>query len=415
MSSTTTSVTVKAAVQEGLARHRPQVLALSAQLHADPEVAFEEHRSAARVIAVLEEAGFDTVMGCYGLPTAVEAVYGSGSLRVILCAEYDALPGIGHACGHNIIASSTVGAALALAEAAQELDLTVVLLGTPAEEEGGGKVLLLEAGAFADAHLALSAHPVPGVDIDCSGTSSQGCDRFYVTFRGKASHAAAAPSSGINALNAATVAQVAIGLLRQQLPDGIRINALVTAGGSAINVIPEQAQLALEVRAHDAAVQNDVTQKILLACEGAALATGCSWSTEQPSPAYLPLRQHEGLLELWNRNLRATGRTLISPPAGSGGGGGSTDMGNVSQVMPAIHPVIAVLGSQGMPHTAAFADETSGPEADAAVMDAALALAWTVVDAAGSPELRDSLCRARDERRRLADEPAAGGRGQLSC
>ncbi|WP_104054528.1 MULTISPECIES: M20 family metallopeptidase [unclassified Arthrobacter] len=405
--STTTSVTAKVAVQERLARHRSAVLALSAQLHADPEVAFEEHRSAARVSAVLEEAGFDTVVGCYGLPTAVEAVYGSGSFRVVICAEYDALPGIGHACGHNIIAASTVGAALSLAAVAQELDLTVVLLGTPAEEDGGGKVLLLNAGAFANAHLALSAHPTSGVDIDCSGTSSQGCDRFHVQFRGKASHAAVAPSAGVNALNAATMAQVAIGLLRQQLPDGVRINALVTAGGSAINVIPEHAELTLEVRARDAAIQNDVTHKVLLACEGAALATGCSWSTEQPSPGYLPLRQHEGVLELWNRNLTATGRTLIRPPAG-GGGGGSTDMGNVSQAMPAIHPVIAVLGSQGMPHTAAFADETCGPDADAAVMDAALALAWTVVDAAAAPELRASLCRARDERWRLADALAVG-------
>ena len=401
MSTTTTPVTdkiaiTKAAIQERLARHQPAILALSAQLHADPEVAFNEHRSAARVADLLRTEGFATTLGCYGLPTAMEAVFGTGSFRVLICAEYDALPGIGHACGHNIIAASAVGAALSLAAVAEELDLTVVLLGTPAEEEGGGKVLLLEAGAFAAADIAVMAHPTPGLDIDCSGTSSQGCDRFRVMFHGKASHAAAAPSDGVNALNAATVAQVAIGLLRQQLPDGVRINALVNDGGSAINVIPDYAELALEVRALDADMQNGTKEKLLLACEGAALATGCTWSWEQASPAYLPVRQHERLLGLWNRNLTATGRTLMRPPAG--GGGGSTDMGNVSQAMPAIHPVIAVLGARGMPHTAAFAAESSGPAADDAVLDAALALAWTAADAASEPELRASLQVARSTR-----------------
>ncbi|MCC9197652.1 M20 family metallopeptidase [Arthrobacter sp. zg-Y820] len=401
MTTTTTTAAqvtaAKAAIRERLGQHRPGLLALSAELHADPEVAFNEHRSAGRVAAQLWDAGFATTVGCYGLPTAIEAVYGTGSFRVVICAEYDALPEIGHACGHNIIAAAAVGAAVSLAAVADELDLTVVLLGTPAEEEGGGKVLLLDAGAFAQADIALMAHPTPGGDIDCTGTSSQGCDRFRVMFRGKASHAAAAPADGVNALNAATVAQVAIGLLRQQLPDGVRINALVTAGGSAINVIPDYSELALEVRALDVDVQNDTTHKVLLACEGAALATGCTWSVEQPSPAYLPVLQHEALLRLWNRNLTATGRTLVAPPA-AGGGGGSTDMGNVSQAMPAIHPVIAVLGARGMPHTAAFADETSGPAADAAVMDAALALAWTAADAAADSELRASLQSARRTR-----------------
>ena len=392
----------KATIRERLGRHRSAVLDLSAQLHSDPEVAFEEHRSAARVAEALWDAGFATTVGCYGLPTAVEAVYGRGSFRVLICAEYDALPQIGHACGHNIIAASAVGAALALAAVADELDLTVVLLGTPAEEEGGGKVLLLEAGAFAQADIAVMAHPTPGEDIDCSGTSSQGCSRFRVTFQGKASHAAAAPSEGVNALNAATVAQVAIGLLRQQLPDGVRINALVEAGGSAINVIPEHTELVLEVRAMQAEVQNDTAHKVLRACEGAALATGCTWVVDQHSPAYLPGRQHEELLALWNRNLTATGRTLVRPP--SGGGGGSTDMGNVSQVMPAIHPVIAVLGARGMPHTAAFAEETSGPAADAAVMDAALALAWTAADAAADAPLRAALRDARLARNSPAAE-----------
>ncbi|WP_449374611.1 peptidase dimerization domain-containing protein [Arthrobacter psychrolactophilus] len=215
-----------------------------------------------------------------------------------------------------------------------------------------------------------------------------------------ASHAAAAPSHGVNAANAATLAQVAIGLLRQQLLDGVRINALVSTAGAALNVIPGSALLELEVRAHEAQMQQQVKDKVLRACEGAALATGCGWSSEQTAPAYLPLRQHAGLLGLYNKNLTSTGRTLIRPPGG-GSGGGSTDMGNVSQVIPAIHPVIAVLDAVGMPHTAAFAAETSGPGADAAVLDAAKALALTVADVAGNPQLRAELAADRASRKRV--------------
>lgn len=393
--STASSITER--LQQSVATHCQTLLGLSAALHADPETAFNEHRSVARVAAPLEQAGFSVQVGGFGLETSLRAVFGTGSLTVGICAEYDALPEIGHACGHNIIASSAVGAALALAEVAEDLDLRVVLLGTPAEEDGGGKELMLRAGAFDDVDFAIMVHPTPGVDIDCTGTSSQGCDRFTVHFTGTASHAAAAPSHGVNASNAATIAQVAIGLLRQQLPDGIRINAVVLPHRAVTNVIQAQASLEIEVRAHDAALQQEIKDKVLRACHGAALASGCEMAWKQSCPVYLPVLQHEQILVHWNNSLRATGRNLIQLPAGSAGGG-STDMGNVSQYLPAIHPVIAVLDAVGMPHTAEFAAETCTAGADQAVLDAAVALAGTATAVAADQQLRSQLQLARAQR-----------------
>lgn len=392
-----TSTAVEATLISTLSEQTPGLLELSAALHADPETAFNEHRSVARVAQMLQASNFETKIGEWNLPTSLYASYGNGSLTVGICAEYDALPEIGHACGHNIIASAAVGAALALAQVAEELDLRVLLLGTPAEEDGGGKVLMLEAGAFDQVDFAIMVHPCPQQDVNVSGTSSQGCDRFAVNFTGTAAHAAAAPSYGVNAGNAATVAQVAIGLLRQQLPDGVRINALSRTGGSVINVIPAQASLEIEVRAHEAGIQEDVKAKVLRACEGAAMTAGCELSWEQLAPPYLPVKHHEAILAYWNRALSSTGRTLIDLPPGTSGGG-STDMGNVSQRLPAIHPVIAVLDAIGMPHTAAFASETKSPGADQAVLDAAFALAATAVGVATDGALREELITARTAR-----------------
>lgn len=373
------------------------LLGLSTALHADPELAFSEHRAAARIGAVLSEAGFDTRVGVYGLETAIEARFGSGSLRVGVCAEYDALPGLGHACGHNIIASSAVGAALALASVADELDLTVVLLGTPAEEDGGGKVLMLDAGAFDGLDFAMMVHPCPQMDVNVSGTTSQGVDRFIASFAGLASHAAAAPSFGVNAGNALTLAQVAVGLLRQQLADGIRINAVVREGGSAINVIPASGTLEVEVRSSDLEQQEDAKAKVLRACEGAALAAGCTFTWEQVNVPYLPLKHDERVLEHFNQAITATGRRLVTLPPG-GSAGGSTDMGNVSRRIPAIHPVIGVLDTTGMPHTAAFAESTDGPGAKDAVLDAAAGLAGAGVRVALDRELRAALGAERSAR-----------------
>src|SRR4029453_10702771 len=272
----------------------------------------EEHRAAANVAEVLHQAGFDVTIGAYGLETAVEATFGTGELRVVVCAEYDALPGIGHACGHNIIAAAGVGAALGLAEVADELGLTVVLLGTPAEEHGGGKALQLEAGAWDDAALSVMVHPMPGKDIFCDGFTSQAVDRIRVTYKGKAAHAAAAPHAGINAADAATVATVGIGLLRQQLAEQVRMAAIVTHGGAVTNIIPDHTTVEAEVRAFDLDTLEDAKLRMLACFEAGAIAAGCTWDHEQIQPRYENLIQHQDLARFWNDNLRRLGRELIT-------------------------------------------------------------------------------------------------------
>ena len=232
------TVTASSSVEDAVNRRSGDLIALSHDIHAEPELAFAEHRSCAKTRTLVAERGFDIVDGPGGLDTAFRAEYGSGDLVIGICAEYDALPEIGHACGHNIIAASAVGTALALAEVADELGLTVVLIGTPAEEAGGGKVLLLNAGTFDDIAASVMLHPGPA---DIAAARSLALSEVAVGYTGRESHAAVAPYLGINAADAVTVAQVAIGLLRQQLMPGQMMHGIVTEGGQAANVIPGHA------------------------------------------------------------------------------------------------------------------------------------------------------------------------------
>src|ERR1700753_92995 len=215
-------------VDETVRRRSTDLVEVSHAIHAQPELAFAEHRSCAKTQTLVAERGFEITEAAGGLDTAFRADFGSGPLTVGVCAEYDALPGIGHACGHNIIAASAVGAALALADVADELGLTVSLVGTPAEEFGGGKVLLLDAGVFDDLSIAVMMHPGP-VDIAAAPTLTLSAGR--VPYRGKEAHASAAPFLGVNAADAVTVAQVAIGLLRQQLAPGQQVHGIVSDRG----------------------------------------------------------------------------------------------------------------------------------------------------------------------------------------
>ncbi|GAA3339434.1 M20 family metallopeptidase [Curtobacterium pusillum] len=380
-------------VEAAVRARSEQLLRVSHAVHADPETAFEEHHAAELLASEAERAGFAVERGAYGLPTAFEAVAGTGPFRVVVCAEYDALPGIGHACGHNVIATAGLGAALALAEVADEAGLTVVLLGTPAEEHGGGKAILLERGAWEGATISLMAHGTAAAeDVACSLVGTQAVDRFDVTFTGRVAHAAAAPHEAVNAADAATLALSAIGLLRQQLVDGIRVAAFVEHGGDATNIVPGMTRVRAEVRAHELDVMLDAKRRVLACFEGAAIATGCTWESERAEPRYDELRQDPTLAALWDDALRALGRTV------AGGGervGGSTDMGNVSQVVPSIHPMIALLGAVGVAHTPAFAADAGGPAGDVAALDAAIGLARTVVAAATGPAAEAFLQAAR--------------------
>lgn len=363
---------------------------------ADPELSFEEHRAVDRIAEVLGEAGHPLRTGSYGLETAFEAEAGEAPLTVVVCAEYDALPGVGHGCGHNVIAGASVGAYLAVAPLAERLGIRLVLLGTPAEEHGTGKSLLLEAGAWDRATVSMMVHPTHTRDRWPDATPRIAVHRLTATFRGRAAHAASGPELGVNAADAATITLVALGLLRQQVADGMRLNAVIREAGRVTNIIPDIAIVDFEVRGPERASQQLLEQRVLACFEGAALATGCTWEYEEAEPLYEDLRQDPELVELFGRNLLEVGRKVDRTlPAVRGG---STDMGNVSHYLPSIHPTIWVRGSHGPMHSETFAAAAQTPEAIVAALDAAKAMALTIIDFATDAGLRESALAAQAER-----------------
>lgn len=387
---------LKQRVAEEVESRREQLLELSRTIHANPELSWKEYEAAALVADTMRAAGFATELGAYGVETAVEAVIGDGDLTVAICAEYDALPGIGHGCGHNVIATAAVGAALALAPIAQEAGLRVKLLGTPAEEHGGGKVAMLKAGAWEDVDFSMMVHGMTGVDIGADAMPSTAVDRFEVVFHGLTAHAAAMPEQGINAAAAATLALTALGLLRQTVPKSTNMNAFISLGGEATNVIPDKAVVQVELRAFDIDIWRALKKRVLACFEGAAIATGCTWDWAPTEYPYAPVDSDPALAAFWDANLLTRGRTITVVPNGISGG--STDMGNVSQVVPAIHPLIAFLGETGPAHNPNFTASAATPAADDAALDGAVLLAWTTLDAALDPEVRADLKQRRAER-----------------
>ncbi len=381
-----------ATVRASVAAASEGLLALSHRLHAHPEVAWEEERAARWTASALDELGYQVTPGICDLPTAFAATIGSGPLHLALCAEYDALPGLGHACGHNIIAASAVGAAAALAPLADDLGMTVTVLGTPAEEGGGGKILMLERGAFAGMHAAMMVHPGP---VDVAEAEPFAVAHLEVGYRGKAAHAAAYPEQGRNAADAFTLAQVAIGLLRQQLPPTVRVHGMVTRGGEAPNAIPEQTLGRWYVRAGTLEELGQVRPRVERCFEAGALASGCELSIADESPPYAEFRTDTGLQELYRGHAADLGRRFAAPGAPEARmNRASTDMGNVSRVLPAIHPYIGIGSLPAVNHQMEFAAHCVRPDADRAVLDGAAALALTAVSAAADPRQRERLTAA---------------------
>ncbi|MFJ3792611.1 M20 family metallopeptidase [Kitasatospora sp. NPDC090091] len=370
---------LKAAVRERVHAHRDELLALSRRLHAHPETAFEEHRAAAWCAGLLRDHGYAVTAPAHGLPTAFTATIGSGPVTVALVCEYDALPGLGHACGHNLIAAAGLGAALGLAPHADRLGLTVRVIGAPAEERGAGKALLLDAGAFAGVDAAMMVHPCP---VEVADFRSFALGTLAVRYTGRAAHPSLNPHEGRNAADALTVAQVALGLLRQQLPPHWRVHGITTAAGTAPNLIPDTATAEYEIRASAAEDLAELRTRVEDCFRAGALATGCEVELTRPEPDYLDFRSDAGLLALWRANARALGR----PEPVESGPFACTDMGNVSHLLPAIHPVLDITGGACAPHEPAFAEAAVSPEADRAVLDGAIGMAWTAADfAAGHP------------------------------
>ncbi|HLX89446.1 MAG TPA: amidohydrolase, partial [Acidimicrobiales bacterium] len=361
---------------------------VSRAVHDDPELCFEEHHASAVVAGALGAAGFQVEPGVFDLPTALRARAGSGPLSIVLCAEYDALPGVGHACGHNLIAASAVGAGIGLAAVADDIGLTVTVLGTPAEEGGGGKVMLLERGAFDGAHAAMMAHPW---HEDRLGAVCLAVDHLEVRYLGREAHASAAPEKGVNAADAMVVAQVSIGLLRQHLPAGDQVHGIVTKGGDAANVVPKETLGRFMVRARTLEELAVLRARVERCFEAGALASGCELEIRTLSPTYSDYVADEPLLAAWRANAESLGRRFEADDRGDRVPTISTDMANVSRALPAIHPLIGLESGGAVIHEPAFAEVAVGPTSERALVDAALALAFTAIDAATVPELRQHL------------------------
>jgi len=382
---TPTASDAKVAAQATVERARDTLVALSHRIHAHPELKFEETHSSAWTAGALSDAGLPVEVGICDLPTAFSCTFGDGPLHLAICAEYDALPGIGHACGHNIIASAAVGAGLALAPLVDDLGLTVHVIGTPAEEGGGGKIYLLERGAFDGVHAAMMVHPTPQEDIyiRCSAVA-----HVHIEYTGRPAHAAFAPELGINALDAFTVAEVGIGLLRQHLRKTDQSHVIVTNGGDAVNVVPAYTEGLCMFRARTIEELEELRPRVMQCFEAGGLATGAALRVENVSPDYAQMEHDHDIAEVFRANSAALGR----PPSDDGAGTFSTDMGNVSLAMPSIHPCLGIETNGAVNHQPEFAQAAINASADRAVVDGALGMAWTAIDVATGP-LSDRLLR----------------------
>ncbi|HXP33275.1 MAG TPA: amidohydrolase [Acidimicrobiales bacterium] len=382
------AASVKDAAAAVIDGHLDELVSLSHSVHSTPELCFGETTSARAVAKTMRAGGLQVDEGVYDLPTALESRSGGGELVVAVCAEYDALPDVGHACGHNIIAATAVGAGLALAAVADDIGLTVRVLGTPAEEGGGGKILMLERGAFEGVHAAMMVHPWPTERL--TGTCLA-VAHFDVRYTGREAHASAAPWEGVNAQDALTVAQVAIGLLRQQLPPGDQVHGVVTHSSAAANIIPAAVTARYMVRSRTAEGLAALRPRVNACFQAGALATGCSVQYEELAPEYSHMEADPALLRAYRANAEALGRHFDADDAGTPLPTFSTDMANVSLAVPTIHPLIGIETHGAVNHQREFAAACVTPSADAAVRDGAMALAWTAIDAATDPALRERL------------------------
>jgi amidohydrolase len=378
----------KSGVQEHIDTIQQALLEMSHRIHAYPELGYEEEKACAWLSEALSAAGFSVETGICDLPTAFVARAGSGPLHLAICCEYDSLPGIGHACGHNVIAAMALGAGMAAARVADDVGLTISVIGTPAEEIGdaGGKILLLKRGAFDGVHAAMMAHPAPS---DSLMPRIIAASMFNVFYTGKESHASAHPELGINAADALTIAQTAIGLLRQHIRPTDRIHGIITKGGEAPNVIPAHTSARYIVRGRTLAELEELRPRVLRCFEAGALATGAKLDITGGDSPYAEMAHDLDMAAIYRRNAESLGRTFPDPASEQPSG--STDMGNVSLAMPSIHPMIGLDSLPAVNHQPEFTAHCITPAADRAVRDGALALAWTAVDMAGDATLRQRL------------------------
>jgi amidohydrolase len=372
---------LKASVTASVEAQSRQLRNLSLKIHSHPELGFNEFKASGWLTQYLEKNGFKVERGICQLTTAFRASYGEGRPAIALLAEYDALPKLGHACGHNLIAGGSVGAAVAAKMAVDRFGGTVQVIGTPAEELYGGKVLMVERGAFASLDTAMIVHPG---SHSAAVTPTLACLALDVEFFGRAAHAAGHPEAGINALEAMLLSFAAVNSLRQHIKDRARIHGIITDGGEAANIVPAHSAANFLVRAEDDAYLDELKERVLDCFVGGATATGARLEYHWGETLYAPMRNNLTLARLFRQNMRSLGRRMpLYDPERSFG---STDMGNVSQVVPGIHPGVAIASPQVANHSPEFALAAASEAGIRGMLDAAKALAMTVVDLAASPE-----------------------------
>jgi len=366
---------VKTEVWKRIDEIADEIWDIALKIHENPELGFEEHKAAAWLTAALEKGGFQVERGVGGMETAFVAVHPTQAEgpAVAFLAEYDALPELGHACGHNIIAAIALGAGLGLAPFKETLPGKLMVIGTPAEEGGGGKIKLIDAGIFSDVDVAMMVHPADRTLVERGSLS---ITEVKIEFHGKPAHASGSPEEGINALDAVIQTFVGLNALRQHIRDGARIHGIITHGGTKPNIVPEYAAALFYVRDIDDDYKEELVEKLRKCAEGAALATGAKLTFTRVGHEYKSMRPNHHLAQSFRKNIEELGFE-IDPPKG---GMGSTDMGDVSQVVPAIHPYIKIAPTGTPGHSHEFAQAARSEEARKGMIAAAKALAAVALE-----------------------------------
>jgi len=359
-----------------------ELIAVSHAIHENPELGYEEHFAHEQLTKVLIDKGLDVHKSAYEIDTAFEATAGKTGPVVALLCEYDALPGIGHACGHNIIAAAGIGAGLAASTLAETFNGQLRILGTPAEEGGGGKVRMLNRGAFESVEAVLMIHPA---DADLPNISSLAVQQLKATYTGKAAHAAAAPEKGINALDGAVLGYMGVAALRQHIAPDERLHGIFTNGGQKANIVPETAESTWYARSSTMDRLEVLKTRLVETLNGGAKSAGCEIQIEWINEPYAEVLDNTPILDAYMKNSESIGR-VIKAPIGDGVVG-STDLGNVSHVVPSIHPMVKVAPEGTAIHTIDFEKWAKSEEADKGLLDSAKAMAMTVIDCWHDPSL----------------------------
>lgn len=376
----------RATVERWIDRYGPDFVALSQDIHGHPEEGFAEHGSVDRIAELLRRHECPVEIGVGGLGTAMRAEAGHGRPHVAILAEYDALPGLGHGCGHNIIGSSAAGAFLGAATAVDDVGGRVSLIGTPAEEGGGGKEILARTGVFDDVDSVVMLHPF---SHDVAAHPFLGRRQVAITFHGVAAHASMQPFMGRNALDAVVATYQGVAALRQHLPPSDRVHGIITEGGTRPNVVPERSSGLFYLRSGEPGALRDLARRVETIAHGAAEMTGCGVRLDwDPQPAYLPIRHNQALAGRWARHQSRRGRTPLPTGIVPEYVTGSTDLGNLSYRLPAMHPMIGLAGENLSLHTTEFATAAGAETGDRAVIDGAVGLALTALDYLADADLR---------------------------